>query len=427
VALVLCCSGLENPFDSKSPNYVSDTTLVRIMQQYDSTFVDTSIVFDTVIHVDTVIRDSIRIVPQFHYDTTYELDTIIDTVHHRDTTIFIDTVIHYDSVGYIDTLHIRDTLHFRDTVFHYDTLIHVDSTHFLDSIHYRDTTHFRDTIHFKDTTTHYDTLVHRDTLTFRDSTHFRDTIHFRDTLFHYDTLVHRDTIIDTVRFYRTQPFIYLVSLPDSSIFNTFNYGASYSLAVKCAGINPAIISGYSFKPDGGNVWNGISLPWALTFNTISPVFYTLRVTTDSGIFANSYALRCNPTSAIRGSKPVLGEVLISTLYGFQRTFSDYAPVCTLWTDSAVFTPFPDRVEAISILPEFSVTGGTSFDYYISKTGSYNTASCEFIQGAPASYETALEGVAPGTHLMTCCCRSVAPDTSLWSIWSTFVFVVRDGR
>jgi hypothetical protein len=425
--LLLSCGGLNNPFDENSPNYVSDTTLVRVLHSYDSTFIDTSVFFDTVVHVYNLFHDSVRIVSQVHFDTSFVIDTLIDSLLFRDTVFFLDTIIYYDSVGYIDTLHLRDTLFFWDSLFHYDSLVHIDSSHFRDTLHLRDTVvfadtvHFRDTIHFRDTLCLYDTLLHLDTL------FFLDTTHFRDTLCLYDTLVHLVTVIDTIRFYRTQPFIYLIKLPDSSIFNTFNYGVAYNLLFKAAGINPAIIHGYSFKAEGGAVWNSVTLPWSRTFSTTSPVFYTLRIDTDSGAFANSYTLRCDPTSAIRGSRPAMSQVLISTLRGYQRTFSGYAPVCTLWTDSAIFTPFPDRIETVSITPEFSISGGTVFDYYISKTGSYDTASCDFNPGASAQSETTLDGITPGTHLMTCLCRSVSPDTSLWSTWTTFVFVVRDGR
>lgn len=395
LALILCCSGLENPFDSKSPNYLSDTTLVRIMQQYDSTFIDTAIVFDTIVHIDTVIYDTFRIVNQIHYDTSYVLDTLIDTIHHRDTTIFIDTVIHYDSIGYIDTLHIRDTVHFRDTV------------------------------------THYDTLIHQDTLTFRDTTHFRDTIHFRDTLYHYDTLVHRDTVIDTVRFYRTQPFIYLVKLPDSSVFNTFNYGSTYSLAIKAAGINPAIIQSFSFMPEGGAVWNALTPPWSRTYNTTSTVFYTLRVTTDSGSFANSYTLRCDPASAIRGSKPVFKQVQIRTLTGapgsFDRTFNGYAPVCTLWTDSAPFSPSPAIIDYINILMQFDLPGCSKYDISTSRNGTYGFDPYGLYDGTGGELELEHTDVPIGTSIVTANCHCVTPDTSQWSGWTSFVFIIRDGR
>jgi hypothetical protein len=469
IALILCCSGLENPFDSKSPNYLSDTTLVRIMQHYDSTFIDTSIVFDTIFHVDTVIRDSIRIINKYHYDTTSVLDTVIYTDHHRDTTIFIDTVIHYDSIGYIDTLRIRETLHFWDTLYHYDTLVHIDTTHFRDTtflidtvIHYDsvgyidtlrirvwdtlyhydtlvhiDTSHFRDSVHFRDTIHFHDTTHFKDTIHFRDTTHYKDTIHFRDTLYHYDTVVTHTTVIDTIKFYRTTPFIYLIKLPDSLVFNTFNYGATYSLSIKAAGINPSIIRSYSFMPEGSSIWTSITLPWSRTYNTASPVVYTLRIATDSGTFANSYTLRCNPSSSIRGTTPTFQSVRFRTLTGapgsFDKKYNSYVPVCTLWTDSAPFSVYPDRVGYLNSFFSFGLPGLSGFDtpvfdFYISPTGSYDTTKCDFYdQRSYGELEYERTDMYPGTNIMSVICRSTSPDTSLWSTWLTMVFIVRDGR
>jgi len=421
-SIILNCSGLQNPFDSKSSNYVSDSTLVHILHDYDSTFMDTSVVFDTIVHVDTIVRDSFHIINKIHYDTTNILDTLIDTIHHRDTTVFIDTVIHYDSIGFIDTLHIRDTLHFMDTLYHYDTIVHIDTTHF------KDTVHIRDTIHFYDTITHYDTLIHRDTSTSIDTIHFRDTINFRDTLYHYDTLIHRDTVIDTIRFYRTQPFIYLVNFSDSSIFNTFNYGSSYNLAIKAAGIDPKIIRSYSFMPGGGTFWSDVTNPWTRTFSTTSPVVYTLRITTDSGSFANPYTLLCSSSSAIKYSSPVFYSVKVSAS-SFEKNFYSYVPVCTLWTDSTPFTEYPDRIGLLDCIVDFRFSSGKNFDFYTSKNGSYDTTKdCEFHSGySNHEIEIQCDDIYPGVKTLTAMCRAVSPDTSLWSSWVSMVFIVRDGR
>ncbi len=406
-ALILCCSGLENPFDSKSQNFVSDTTLVRIMREYDSTLIDTSIVYDTIVHIDTIILDSFRIVTQTRYDTSFA----VDTLH------FWDTLYHYDTLVHLDTSHIIDTFHILDTVRYFDTV------------------HVKDTLHFYDTTTRYDTLTYRDTLTFIDTSHFLDTIHFLDTLYHYDTLVHRDTVIDTVRFYRTQPFIYLVELPDSSVFTTFGYGATHNLAAKAAGIDPSIIQGYSYMPYYGTVWNNVASPWVITStttNTTSPILYTLRVTTDSGFFANTYTIRCDPGSVLSGSKPSFKEVRVRTNTGvpasFDRTYSGYIPACTLWTDSAPFTPSADVIDYVHILMRFNLAGCDKFDIYASLNGSYNFVPDNLYDGLSwAEVELEHFPVPIGNSIVTANCRCVDPDTSQWSGWTSLFFIVRDGR
>jgi hypothetical protein len=377
--LFLFCMELSNPFDLKSSNHLSDTTLNHILNSYDSTFIDTSFVFDTIIHVDTTIhvRDSIQVIHQIHYDTTYVLNTLNDTVHHN----------------FNDTNHFSDTLCFNDT--------------FQITISFIDTTHYTDTVH----------------------------IQLSDTLYHYDTLVYRDTVIDTIKFYDTKPFLYLINLADSSVLSTYDFKKSYRIAVKAAGVNPMLVKSFLIEEPYG-LFNFIPRipPWSLTFDTTISISYNLKMVTTYGSFSNSYTIYCNPYSINPGSIPVFQRVILDTRSGencFFKTYENTVPVCTLWTDSSTFGSSPDYIDCLYISSYFapSIGSASAFDYmitYTSDNGSRVSGSDRKNCPAGKGIEFPFHEVQLGTNEFTIRCRTVAPDTSLWSLKLSMVFVVLDG-
>ncbi|HEX2955564.1 MAG TPA: hypothetical protein VHO70_01960 [Chitinispirillaceae bacterium] len=379
-SLFICCSELSNPFDSESSNYISDSALIDKLHQYDSTFLTKSFFYDTIIHIDTVFHDSISITNTFHIDTVLYNDTNLISVTHIDTTTFFDTIFYNDSTFYIDT------------------------------------------------NTFYDTIFFQETLSFFDTTFYKDTFHFQDTFYHYDTVINYDTTVDTVRFFRTNPFLFLIDLADSSVFSIFNYGSSYNLAIKAAGVDPSIIRSYSILEPVETFLIPRVPPWSKTYNATSPVRYTLSITTDSGTFSNYYSVHCKPSSLLRGSAPVFDFFRISTFTGYDKTYHGFAPVCTLWTDSSFYTEYPDRIGYLYLDICYSLPGASQFLFYSSADGSYDINHCTPDgPGGNPELEYELEDLYPGTTIVTSVCRSVAPDTSLFSSWLTIFLVVLDGR
>lgn len=462
--LSIGCSKLDNPFDEKAQNFVSSQALSNLIKSSDSTFIDTQVITKTIIKFDTVIHDSIRITQKTIIDTVIHIDTIssihtdttvftqvivhdsivllptllfdtisvfdtsliLDSIHFLDTITLVDTTVITDTTHLFDTLHVSDTthfldtIHFKDTIHYLDTVVFIDTMHFSDTVHFKDTTIFKDTLHFKDTTH----LFIRDTIRVFDTTHVKDTIHFRDTIIHVDTLIHRDTVVDTVYYFKHNPFMYLITVPDSLQFCKGNWGQNYKVRIKAAGINPSLIKGYSarYAYTGWN-WFSADTGWLHSFKFQSGDLLDLRILTDSGTFACKYGVAVEANSLIKFIQPKFVFNITSVgCDGYSKKIFDYSPLLEFWCDSFPFSSKKDTIEIITFEYVFVVDRSvTKYQQLYSTTGSYDPAKCE------TTYNNAMyqefNNVKPGSYAYTAKVRVVAPDTSLWSDWLTIPYIV----
>jgi hypothetical protein len=458
---LLFCNDFNNPYDTESPNHVSDSTLVRYVTH---TIIDTTIVADTIIHIDTVlyIDSSTYIDTSFYIDTVTRYDTLFDTVAIYDSIGYIDTVTYYDTVTTLDTLldtvTVYDSVGYIDTLHVFDTTVHVDTT--FDTVTVHDTATHIDTVVFADTTfdtvTTFDTLVVYDTTVVLDTTFDTltvfDTLTTLDTLFDtvavfdttfdtitvpdtvwtfdtitvydttrvtvYDTVIVLDTLIDTIFHYNTDPFIYWVTLPDSNPFTSFVSGSTYTVGWAIKGINPALVQSYSYKSLVSG-WNNPSEPFTRTFTGPDAAFYYLRAVTDSGTFANYWTVGCNPASL--SAPPTLDDVLFYRVdcASTWLNVSSLSP-CTLHTAGQNDFCFGFEIQWDYVL-------GKTYEHLFSSSGDYSltqTPTGETGSDCLAGEEVCLGPVSDGQHLfVNFTSRYVAPDTSSWAPWVTICVIV----
>jgi hypothetical protein len=369
--LLLSCDSLNNPYDSKSDNYVSDSTLVSYVTR---TIIDTTVFIHTIIRVDTILYvDSC-----FHVDTSF----YIDTLFHYDT--LFDTIPLYDSIGYIDTLTINDTTHILDT----QTLF--DTTHLYFDIY--------------------------------------DTIPYYDTVFQFDTTFLFDTLIDTVLYYGIDPFIRLVSYPDSATLSSYVPDSQYQLTYRVTGIDPAIINSVSYRTCGGAcVWQNVNPPWTRTFSGQSSDFY-IKLFTDSGVFVDSFSL------FNRYQQPVPHRLDINAgPYSYSRTASAGFSTCTLYTQDANYGSNGSNTVLSSIFfyvesPHPSCGSGSYWEFYWSWNNNYSTSADHIACGDVLFTDPslAIEDIDLSTGLKTLNIKARCCASPTWSVWHVINILVLAG-
>jgi hypothetical protein len=382
---MLSCKSLDNPYDSESSNFVSDSTLVSYVTR---TFIDTTIFIDTVVHIDTVyyVDSSVHIDTSFYIDTAFFYDTLFDSI-----PVF-DTIVVFDTLTVNDTTHVLDT----QTVF--DTTIQ-----YLDVY---DTTFYYDTIRVFDTVTVFDT----------------STVFINDTTFLYDTL------IDTIYYYGIDPIIQLISLPDSSALSSYVPDSQYQLTYRVAGISPAIINSVSYRTCGGAcIWQNVAPPWTQSFSGNSSSFY-IKLETDSGTFIDSFSLYN------QYQQPVPSRLDIDAgPYSYSRNSSAGFPTCTLYTQDAAYGSGGSNTVLTTIIFYVSSShpscgSGSYWEFYWSWNNNYSTSADHIACGDVLFTDPALElseiDLSLGLKTLNVkarCCLSPS-----WSVWNVINILVLAG-